>query len=287
MGNSKLIALIIIVATSLFACNNDDNTNGTKGKLSIQLTDAPFPTDIVEKANVTINKIEIRKSGETEGDKFTILSEEEKTFNLLDLTNGITASLVDLEIETGSYDLIRLYVTTASIKIKNIEQEFELKIPSGSQTGIKIFIDPSLEVKGGLTSELLLDFVVSKSFILQGNTNSPAGIKGFSFKPVIKASNLSTTGRLTGNVYDAEDAAIEGAQVSIIAADTVYTTSFTDENGEYALLGVDAGTYKVTYEKAGFELVTEEEVEIAAANATEKNIQLTAVATTEETTTEE
>jgi len=283
MGNSKLIALIIIVATSLFACNNDDSTNGTKGKLSIQLTDAPFPTDIVEKANVTINKIEVRKKGETDGeDKFIILSEEEKTFNLLDLTNGVTASLVDLEIEVGTYDLIRLYVSTASIKIKNIEQEFELKIPSGAQTGIKIFVDPSIEVKGGLTSELLLDFVVSKSFILQGNTNSPAGIKGFSFKPVIKASNLSTTGRLTGNVYDAADAAIEGAQVSIIAADTVYTTSFTDENGEYALLGVDAGTYKVTYEKAGFELVTEEEVEITAANATEKNIQLTAVAATEE-----
>ncbi|MDQ1769291.1 hypothetical protein GQR60_00475 [Labilibaculum sp. A4] len=109
---------------------------------------------------------------------------------------------------------------------------------------------------------------------MQGNTNSPAGIKGFIFKPVIKASNLSTAGRLTGTVFDAEELAIDGAQVSIIAADTVYTTSFTDVNGDYTIIGVDAGTYNLEYAKEGYQITTIEGVEVVAGNANTQDAQL-------------
>jgi len=285
MKRKQLITFIVIAAIGLFACNKSDDSASSTGKLSIKLTDAPFPTDLVAEANVTISKIEIRKSDDSEGNPFTVLSTEEMKFNLLDLTNGVTASLVNLDIEPGSYDLIRLYVTEASLKLKD-GSEHKIKVPSGEQTGIKIFIDPSIKVAGGLTSELLLDFVVSKSFVLQGNIDSPAGIKGFIFKPVIKAANLSISGRLLGSVSDTSNVAIEGAQVSIIAADTVYTTSFTDENGDYAILGIDGGTYNVRYEREGYEMSTIENIEIVAGNATDKDVQLTEETTTEETVTE-
>lgn len=282
MKRKQFITFIVIAAMGLFACNNSDDSGSSTGTLKIKLTDAPFPTDLVSEANVTINKIEIRKKGESEENSFIVLSDSEMNFNLLDLTNGVTASLVDLNIEAGSYDLIRLYVTNASIKLSN-NDVYSLKVPSGEQTGIKIFINPSIRVAGGLTSELLLDFVVSKSFLLQGNTDSPAGIKGFHFKPVIKAANISTTGRLTGFVSDINKDAIEGAQISIIAADTVYTTSFTDENGGYAILGVDSDTYSVRYEKEGYEINTQENIEIVEGNATIKDVELTPLPTTEGT----
>ncbi|MFA8433100.1 MAG: DUF4382 domain-containing protein [Marinifilaceae bacterium] len=269
-----LVLMLAVVGLTFAACQSEDSNVSTSGKLSIQLTDAPFPTDLVAQANVTINKIEIRKTNEEDGNPFVTLSEEEKSFNLLDLTNGVTASLVDLEIEAGSYDLIRLYVADASVKLSD-GTEFDLKVPSGAQTGIKIFIDPSIEVAGGLTAELLLDFNVAKSFVAQGNISSPAGIKGFHFQPVIKASNLSTAGRLMGKVTDAEEVAIEGAQVSIIAADTVYTTSFTDENGAYAILGIDAGTYKVEFAKDSLQTLIED-IKVVAGNATTLDAQLLA-----------
>ncbi|TLX72663.1 DUF4382 domain-containing protein [Labilibacter sediminis] len=273
-----LVAALLIIGVSIVSCDKD-NVSGS-GKLKIQLTDAPFPTDLVSEANVTISKIDIRKSGDAEGNPFITLSEEEMSFNLLDLTNGVTASLVDLEIEAGSYDLVRLYVSEASIVLKD-GTEFDLKVPSGAQTGIKIFINPSIDVVGGLTAELLLDFNVAKSFVAQGDINSPEGINAFNFTPVIKASNLSTAGRLTGTVTDAETAAetaaIDGAQVSIIAADTVYTTTFSDINGAYAIIGVDAGTYTVEFAKEGFETATIEEVSIIAANETTQDAQLTAI----------
>lgn len=293
MKGKQLFTIILIAAIGLFACNNDDDKSSltgdgsSTGKLKIQLTDAPFPTDLVEEANVIINKIEIRRSGETDGNPFKVLSEEEVKFNLLDLTNGVTASLVNLDIDTGSYDLIRLYVDEASLKLKDSDEIYKVKVPSGAQTGIKIFIDPSIKVVGGLTSELLLDFVVSESFVLQGNIDSPAGIKGFHFKPVIKAANLSTAGRLTGFVSDANNVAIEGAQVSIIAADTVYASSFTNKDGDYTILGIDAGTYNVRYEREGYDMSTIEDVVIDEGNATDKDVQLTKTETTETTTVSE
>jgi len=271
------LASLVVFAFIFTSCSSDDNDAvSTTGKLKIQLTDAPFPTDLVAEANVSIDKIEIREKNEdNEGSPFITLSEEVQEFNLLDLTNGITASLVDLEIEVGSYDLIRLYVAEASIKL-NDGTEFDLTIPSGAQTGIKVFIDPSIQVAGGLTTELLLDFDVSKSFVPQGGNNSLEGIKGFHFKPVIKASNLSTAGRLIGAVDDAESIAIDGAQVSIIAADTVYTTTFTAEDGGYAVLGIEAGKYGVEFAKEGYQTVTVESVEIVAGNATTQDAELPA-----------
>lgn len=274
MNFRAVVVAAVMVAGILFAaCQSEYNNESTLGNLKIQLTDAPFPTDLVAEANVTINKIEIRRADESEGNPFVTLSEEEMSFNLLELTNGVTAGLVDLEIEAGSYDLIRLYVSDANVVLSD-GTSYDLKVPSGAQTGIKIFIDPSVVINGGLTEELLLDFDVSRSFKVQGDPNTPAGIKGFIFTPVIKASNLSTAGRLTGNVFDESEVPVDGAQVSIIAADTVYTTSFTDENGDYAILGVDAGTYNVEYTKEGYQITTIENVDVVAGNATIQNAQL-------------
>ena len=268
--------LWVVAATVLLWSCTDDGENESTGTLSVKLTDAPFPTEIVAEANVTIDKIEVRKSDAADSDSssFVVLSTDTMEFNLLDLTNGVTASLAELEIEAGFYDLLRLYVSEASVVLTD-GTVYDLKVPSGSQTGIKVFISPSIEVAGGLTSELLLDFDVSKSFVIQGNMNTSAGIKGFLFKPTIKASNLSTSGTLFGMVTDSLSEPIDGATVAIYAADTVYTSTLTDETGGYTILGVEAGTYEVTADYDTYSTATVGDVVITAANQTEQDIQLT------------
>lgn len=149
-----------------------------------------------------------------------------------------------------------------------------MTVPSGAQSGLKIFINPSIEVVGGLTAELLLDFDVSRSFVPQGNMDTPAGIKGFNFTPVIKAANLSTAGRLVGNVTDTLVNALEGVTLSVFAADTLNTSTFTDMDGDYAILGLTAGTYNLVAEMEGFTAQTIEDIEIVAANATTQNLEM-------------
>lgn len=261
-----LFAAVIFMAAS---CNKDSST----GTLIIKLSDAPFPTDQVAEANVTISKIEARKAGETEGNPFIVLSEEELSFNLLDLTNGITANLVNTEVPEGSYNLFRLYIKSANIVLKD-GRNFDMFVPSGSQTGIKIFVEPEIVVAGGLSAELLLDFDVSQSFVVLGNDQTPAGIKGFIFKPVIKASNTSYAGTLTGMVTDTALVAIDGAQVAVYAADTLNTTTFADTTGKYTVLGLLAGSYKIVVEAEGFVSQSAEDVAIVVGNTTKKDFVL-------------
>ena len=149
MKNMKLLFGILSVLVILFTtgCQDMDNASDQQGHLVIKLTDAPFPIDMIEAATVYINKVEIRKKSEGEELGYpyiTLLEELEEPleFNLLDLRNGITADLVDMEIDPGNYDLIRLYVDVASLSVKEGET-YNLKVPSGSQTGIKMFIKPN------------------------------------------------------------------------------------------------------------------------------------------------
>ncbi len=281
MKTTKLFFFTLLSIVFIFAACSD-GSNGGASALSIKMTDAPFPHDKVSAATVTITKIDARlKSGENtaQGDaQFITLSEAETTLNLLDLSNGITHTLANTEVPEGSYDLVRLFVSEASIVLTD-GTTYNVQVPSGAQTGIKVFVKPSVIVAGGLTTDLLLDFDVSSSFILKGNMNMPGGITGFLFKPVIKASNLSTSGTLTGMVTTSSTdvnplTALEGVEVSVYAADTLNTKTFTDVEGKYTVLGLSAGSYKVEAELEGYASKEEQDVNIVAGNKTTVNFEL-------------
>ena len=289
MKTRSLFVLLFTALMLVFSCSDENNTGGDTGKLIVQLTDAPFPHDLVAEANVTIFKIEARYKADIldydmegtimedeEDSPFIVLMEEEIQVNLLELTNGVTETLLNTDVPVGTYDLIRVYVKGVNVVLED-GTTYDLKVPSGEQTGIKIFIKPGLTVNGGLTADLLLDFDVSKSFVAKGNVKA---ISGFNFKPVIKACNRSTTGTLKGLITESVDdviVGVEGAQVAIFADDTLITTTFTAVDGGYMVMGLDAGMYRVAVEKEGYEMQTVEGIEITVANKTELDFELIAV----------
>lgn len=261
---------------------DDINTNSSAtGNLIIDITDAPFPVELIAEANITINKIDIRRTvDDTSGDNpFVTLTEKDTTLNLLDLTNGVTTTLVDLEVEADTFDLVRLYISDASISVADTAAgdttTFAMKVPSGPQTGIKVFIDPPVIVEGGLTTELLLDVDLSKSFIVQGNPNTPAGIKGFIFKPVVRAANQSTAGRINGLVTNSEGDPIEDAEIWVTKADTVFSSTLSDSTGFYALIGLPEGFYNLHGTKTDFDTTTVSDVSVTSGNETTVDLTLT------------
>jgi hypothetical protein len=283
----SLLLAAVVTVFAVASCEenmNDDLAPGADtGKLTVRMTDAPLNIDLVEEANVTISKIEARQVVEEEaeadtGNPFITLYNQTETYNLLELRNGVTETLVDMEIPTGDYDLIRLYVDEASLTLTN-GQTYDVKVPSGNTTGIKVFIDPEIQVEGGLTSELLLDFDVSQSFVMKGNLNTPAGVKGFNFKPVIRAVNETTAGRINGMVTDTADTAINEAAVWV-EKDSVITTTYSDTTGSYAILGIKEGTYDVYAAKEGYDTLKVSGVEVKAGNQTTQNLELMPTDTT-------
>jgi len=266
-----LFLIPLLIFNIFSSCDNSANSNDI-GTLIIMLTDTPFPIDLIAEANVTINKIEIREDQpELEDNPYLILSEEEYSFNLLDLQNGVTATLLEIEVPEGDYNLLRLYVSESNIKLKD-GTIHDLKVPSGAQTGIKIFIKPGIHVEGGLTTELLLDFDVSQSFVVKGNPYTPAGIKGFNFKPVIRAMNVSISGSVSGKVIDNTFAALGDAYIWIEEGEYIYS-SFSDENGSYTIMAIPEGTYMVNATKktteVEYDTVFIENFKVVAGNVTQ------------------
>ncbi len=268
--------MLLVSFSMIVGCSNGDEMSSDTGKMTIQLTDAPFPHDLVAEANVTIFKVDARKNDEQTDESFVVLMEQEIEVNLLDLTNGITETLVNTNVPVGTYDLVRVYVKGVNIVLTD-GTTYDLKVPSGEQTGIKVFIKPGLTVDGGLSADLLLDFDVSRSFVAKGDSKFLTGITGFNFKPVIKASNMSTAGTLYGEVTTLEaeiPVALEGVQVSVFAADTLNTTTFTDETGAYMVMGLMAGSYDVMVDLDGYSPQSAEDVEIITANKTLQDFEL-------------
>lgn len=271
----KLFFTFISAGLIIFMPSCNKNIDDDPGRLVIKVTDAPFPIEYIESAAITITKVEIRKAcdGVCDDYPFMVLMEDTVTFNLIELRNGVVEELLNLEIPDGSYDLIRLYIDHAALTIKD-GGEYEVKVPSGQQTGIKIFLKPALQVEGGLSAELLLDFDLSRSFVVQGNPLTPAGIRGFIFKPVIRAVNNSTAGRIEGMVTDTAMIKIKEATLWI-KQDTLVTTTIADTSGYYSFIGLPAGTYDIFATKENFDTVGYENVKVVAGNKTILNFVLT------------
>jgi len=267
-----LCSLIFTITILLFSGCESVNNSPESGSLLVKVTDAPFPIDFVESATIIIDTIEIRQKAESNDDPFFVISKIPFEFDLLDLRNGITSDLPEIEIPVGSYDLVRLHVESATVVLKEGLGEFNLKVPSGNQTGFKIFIKPEIQIQGGLTVELLLDFDLSKSFVVRGNPNKPASINGFNFKPVIRAVNNSLAGSIYGTVSD-ENRVLEGVFVTV-SLDEESATALTDENGYYEILGIKEGTYPVSAVLDGYVGGEVSCVVVTANEKTEQNFVL-------------
>jgi hypothetical protein len=69
-----------------------------------------------------------------------------------------------------------------------------LKVPSGAQSGIKVHLNTPLEVVAETLTTVTVDFEVDSNFVIQGNPDTPAGIHGVLFTPVLKEKGRTEEG---------------------------------------------------------------------------------------------
>ncbi|MBW3552913.1 MAG: DUF4382 domain-containing protein [Gemmatimonadetes bacterium] len=263
-SKTRFLALTAALAMSgAIAC---DETTGAGGDatLRVLLTDAP--TDYISAAWVDIGAVELLSE---EGRPITLTTDgTDGLVNLLDLQNAATETLAEAEIEPGTYHQLRLIVESARVQLAdgftftNGSTEKDLFVPSGAQTGIKLNLGAADGEEDGAGLEivpgemvLVLDFDVSQSFVMQGNAESPAGIKGFIFTPTIRVTVNDVAASISGAVSTALEGVsvkdltvtaepVEGSTLEQFQSGTA--TAVTDENGAYTLHFLVPGTYTVT-----------------------------------------
>lgn len=238
-------------AAAAFLVGCDSDNNGATGTVRVHLTDAPYAFDLIASAEVTIDRVEARVQSDAEGG-FHVLSVTPRTVNLLELRNGVTDVLVEAEVPVGTIDQLRLRIAAAHVVLTD-GREFELDVPSGDTSGLKVFPEPGIVVAGDITSELLLDFDVSQSFRpIPAAPQQADDIDHFQFHPTLRVANLSATGTLSGTVMSnagtaletSDDYAVANATVEVMVGDDT-VTSVTDEGGEFRILGIPPGVYTV------------------------------------------
>jgi hypothetical protein len=275
---SIAIAGLTACATiALAACSSTDSATSPSatGSVSVVLTDAPFPFDSVERADLFVVRIDGRISDADSADAeagrdddsnsnndplrgWVTLAAPNQTFNLLNLQNGKSANLGQTTLATGTYRGFRLILdaSKSSITLRNGSVltgiNSGIKFPSAARTGIKIKLaQPFVVVSGG--SQMIIDFDLGHSFVMRGNS---IGRNGLLFKPVIRATASEQTGGISGTVHatTATGATVANASIEILKAGTALTdtvssnvvaTTKTDSVGAYTALWLQPAIYVV------------------------------------------
>lgn len=258
---------------SLSACS--DSNSPRMGTLAVSLTDAPFPFDQVERADIFVVRIDAKLAESSEADAaedvegdnentnpsrgWVTIAEPNVALNLLELQGGKVTNLGQETLPVGRYRGFRLILDTDKSSI-TLKDDFELRgtttpgivWPSAGRTGIKINLDRPFEVVGD-GSLMVIDFDLGNSFVLRGNTIQENGLL---FKPVVRATASEQTGSISGTVRSgaAGTPTVALASVQVLQPGTALTdtdptkvvaTTATNEVGAYKAAFLLPGAYSL------------------------------------------
>ncbi len=239
-----LLSSIILIACSGGGGSSDGTGTGT---LALDLADSS--TDKYQAVYITVEEVHVKSNNVSSNNNksWIKVASPKKTYNLLNLVNGVTAVLGEEELVAGRYNQIRLKLGKTPESKNNIfgdphpyacyvilndgDREtatiIPLKVPSGYQAGIKLV--HQFEVIEGEVVELVLDFDACRSVVQASNGDKCI------LKPTIKVIDTLDKSVVMGMVTDDFDPAIpiEGASVSAQISDLdsarVVRTTLTDD----------------------------------------------------------
>jgi hypothetical protein len=264
---------VMASAYSLGACSkhhNDNNVPTTPvntGAVTVQVTDAAYPYDVLDSVNVTFGSIQLRGPNNTlesivpassvaNTDSSGIsntASASTTTVDVLKLRNGATATIANGVAPIGSYSSLVVTITNVLVQLKDGRQ-----IASG-QNAQPVVLDLPLSPELGVTQNgnttILFDMDLARSLILSGGT-TPTTITDFAFTPTGRAMVVGTGGNIQGTVQNQTGQGVQDADVRALNSGATIASTKTDANGGFAFLELAPGTYSVTAERGDLAAVS-------------------------------
>jgi len=226
-------AVAILLSLGISACSDDtgSNNNGSQGEIKMYMVDSPSEYDAV---NVVVTEVSVHMSGSDSSSGWMVIDDSLRTINLLNLTNGNFDIIGSGRLDVGRYTQIRLKIGTGSNVIVN-GITYDLDIPSGSQSGLKL--NHQFDIEPDALYELTLDFDASQSIHMTGNGQ-------YQMRPVIRVIANMVSGSISGIVSPASAFAHIR---TMVGTDSVATYSHV-LGGGFMLMALPAGTYRLTIE---------------------------------------
>ena len=255
------LLLCLLFGFSLAACGGgggSDSTDGSQGTgtLSTSLTDAS--TNEYQAIYVTIARVEVHHDNDG---SWETVAEPNKTYNLLELVNGVREDLGIATLPSGHYTQMRLIIGETADNGMNMhsmqhphpnylidsdDMPQEMKVPSGTNSGLKIV--NGFDINENQTTELILDFDAMRSVVETGNGK-------YLLKPTVKVHHVDGGAIVSGTVYNSAELGIDGALVTA----QIYNAASLDAEDKVVIeagtLANDFGEYKLFLAPGDYNLV--------------------------------
>jgi hypothetical protein len=257
LSNFLYSAAVVLTSLGLLSGCGGDGGSPT-GTLSLSITDQPACG--YDHVFITVEKVRVHQSANAEdndGGWHEIVLDPARRIDLLTLTNGVLEALGQTALPAGKYTQMRLVLASnnptrmANSVVPTDGGEEELITPSGSQTGVKMNVD--ITVEPDKVADFVIDFDACKSVVIAGNSRNK-----YLLKPVVRVIPVfSDAGqRIVGYV----DPATLGAAtlVSAQSGGVVYkatmpvtTAKLGETNVQFVLYPVPPGTYDLVIASSG------------------------------------
>lgn len=180
MKNYILTLTTILLSTFFIGCMKDQPKE--YGDLTIRMTDQPGDYDTVNVEVVGL-KVNIQEIGEDDEEgEWMELETETGSYDLLQLQDGITAILTEeAEIPVGRINQMRLMLGENNYVVID-EAHYPLELTSQNKTGLKFNVNA--DIAPDETTEILFDFDAEKSIVVTGSGK-------YILKPTIKVVEVS------------------------------------------------------------------------------------------------
>src|SRR3989344_2846968 len=160
----ELLVMCMIIAVLASACAqqvvDDTGTASTQqGRAVFAITDAAADMGIVSSVKVTVESIKVHSAAEG----WVEVSSAQKTYDLLQLkAENKNELMADVQIDEGTYDQIRLGIS--SVVVTDANGTHEAKLPSN-----ELKITGKLVVEANSTAAATFDFIADESLHVTGN----------------------------------------------------------------------------------------------------------------------
>lgn len=171
----KIIMSAIVLFGMMAMTNSCKKENPAQGHMTVRMTDAPADY-------LAVNVEVIGVSVHVDNVGWVNLPCNAGVYDLLTLQNDVTATLAsNVTLSVGKVSQIRLQLGTNN-SITTLTGTFPLKVPSGSESGLKINLHENIAPNNHVV--VVLDFDAGLSVIKEREDS-------FSLKPVIKVESVT------------------------------------------------------------------------------------------------
>ena len=209
MKAKALLGIGLLVVTYLaFGCHDQGLDAGQTGQVETMITSVPASSSpfvpemgqILAAAEITVVRAYLMPGGGLAAEQVQIFSSPTgKTYDLLDLQNGIQAELAMASVPAGEYEQIRLVISEARVTLAG-DYRFSdgsttqiVEVPSAEQVGITVLLRNDFVVPENGLVTLVLNLDLTQNFHIQMDPNSDLVVRRVIFTPVIQELRRDTS----------------------------------------------------------------------------------------------